>query len=615
MPTNTKYLILFICLLIFKTSLAAELKIFEKKGKYGLEDKNTGKTILKAKYDSIYPFHNDYAKIRKNNKYGLIDKNGAEYLPCKYKSILQPIARSSFQRDYFWVSLDGCSYYLASNTNYYTRSWRNVIYGPDHVWYGCDANGRWRYGIDDPNTMPRMANFKDNILRKIRLPKKYLLFNDQLYSPERTLIAKNVIEVDTVNINGNRFIHATINNSTQTLLIDLSSGVVWKKEDKNLNGYYHTDESGYSYLLWVDNDNLFHVNVLIDSSTPIYIIKNLEYNLSSVHTTSKKLLPFRFSKILIDKKAGKLNNEPLWKITLESKQPIFEEDLSDFTTALNSIYDNFIIETKTSMGRSLFGNTGKELVHNNLQDVSTKDNFLIVKFDNQDHITAIDGIMPFEKYDKIWQSGQGNLTSMDYIVSKGNKLGLCVRGQGEVVPPMYDGFMRQWGHIFVYLDDLVGLYKDDGTKIIEPQYTKIEIGCAYSKSNYYFAKAKSGAGMIIGERGQILISPGQIDRVNFLSGEEGKWGKVYKNGKTGIVNLQTFKIVVPCLYEDKIFFGDGDWPNRKIGVYRTTTNGYVVDIWTMSGKKIASRVCPTNTPYLNKSWIENQLNASFYYDW
>ncbi|MDE7445561.1 MAG: hypothetical protein K2N15_07675 [Lachnospiraceae bacterium] len=448
--------------------------------------------------------------------------------------------------------------------------------------------------------MPRMANFKDNILRKISLPKKYLLFNDQLYSPQRTLIAKNVIEVYTVNINGNRFIHATINNSPQTILIDLSSGVVWKKGDKNLNGYYHTDEPGYAYLLGVDNDNLFHVTALIDGSTPIYIIKNLEYNLSSVYTTSKKLLPSKFSKILIDKNVGNLSNEPLWKITLESKQPIFEEDLSDFTTALNSMYDNFIIETKTSMGRSLFGNTGKELVHNNLQDVSTKDNLLIVKFDNQDHIATLDEIIPFEKYDKIWQSGQGNLTSMDYIVSKGNKLGLYVRGQGEVIPPKYDGFMRQWGHIFVYLDDLVGLYKDDGTKIIEPKYAKIEIGCAYSKSNYYFAKAKSGAGMIIGERGQILISPGQIDRVSFFSGEEGKWGKVYKNGKMGIVNFQTFKIVVPCLYEDKIFFGDGDWPNRKIGVYRKTANGNIVDIWTMAGKKIASRLCPSNTPYLNK---------------
>ncbi|MDE6652224.1 MAG: WG repeat-containing protein, partial [Paramuribaculum sp.] len=273
---NIKYLILLVCILTVKTALSADLRIFEKNGKYGLEDKNTGKIIVKAKYDSIYPFHDNYAKIKKNNKYGIIDKNGAEYLPCKYKSILQPIARRSFKGDYFWVSPDGISYFLTSDTNYYTNVWGNVIYGPDHVWYGLDANGRWVYGIDDPNTMPRLANFKGNILRRIRLPERYLLFNDQLYSPQRTLIAHNVVEVDTMNIKGNRFIIATTNSPVQNLLIDLSNGIVWRKDNSNRNGYYHSDVPGYSYLLGVDNDNIFHADILIDGSNPIYIIKNLE---------------------------------------------------------------------------------------------------------------------------------------------------------------------------------------------------------------------------------------------------------------------------------------------------------------------------------------------------
>ncbi|MBD5340481.1 MAG: WG repeat-containing protein [Bacteroides sp.] len=612
---NIKYLILLVCILTVKTALSADLRIFEKKGKYGLEDKNTGKIILKAKYDSIYPFHGNYARIEKNNKYGIIDKNGAEYLPCKYKSILQPIARSSFNKDYFWVSPNGISYFLTSNTNYYTNVWSNVIYGPDNVWYGCDANGRWFYGINDPNTVPRPAKFKDNILRRIRLPKRYLLFNDKLYSPQRTLIAQNVVDVDTMNIKGNRFIIATIDNPAQKLLIDLSSEIVWRKENSNRNGYYHTDLPEYSYLLGVDNDNIFHLDILTDGSNPIYIIKNLEYDLSSVHTASKELLPFRFNKILIDKNAGILDSKPLWKITLECKQPILESELSDFVETLNSNYPNFIIEAKTSMGRSLFGNTGKELVHNNLQNVSTHDGLLIVKFDGKNHIAGMNGIMTFEQYDNVWQSEKGNLTSKDFVVSKGNKVGLYVEGQGEVIPPLYDGVSRLQGHIFVYKDDLVGLYDNNGHKITDPKYKSIEAGYYYpTNKNYFAVKNASGNMMIIDNSGNAKIPPGQIDRVDFLSGEEGKWGKVYKNGKMGIVNLQTFKIVVPCNYEDNIFFGDGHWSNRKIGVYRKTTNGDVVDIWIMSGKKVASRVCPTNTPYLNKRWIENQLNAHLYYN-
>ncbi|MDE6651367.1 MAG: WG repeat-containing protein, partial [Paramuribaculum sp.] len=340
----------------------------------------------------------------------------------------------------------------------------------------------------------------------------------------------------------------------------------------------------------------------------------LEYNLSSVQTKSKKLLPFRFSKILIDKKAGRLGDKPLWKITLESKQPILESELSDFVKTLNSNYQNFIIEVKTSMGRSLFGNTGKELVHNNLQDVSTQDGFLIVKFDGKNHIAGMDGIMNFEQYDKVWQSDKGNLTVKDYIVSKGGKLGLFVEGQGEVIPPLYDGLSRLQGHIFVYKDNSVGLYDNNGHKIADPKYKSIDSGYFYPTDKNYFAlKTTSGSVIIVDNNGNVKLPAGLIDGVDFLSGNEGKWGKVYKKGKMGIVNLQTFKIVVPCVYEDNIFFGDGNWPNRKIGVYRKTANGDVVDIWTMSGKKIASRLCPSSTPYLNKRWIENQLNISLYY--
>ena len=604
----------FLFLLTLQPVLSAELKVFEKNGKYGLADINSGKIILKAKYDSVYPFIGDYARIRKVNKYGLVDKKGKEYLSCKYEKILFPVAGRISERDLFWVSKDGKSYYLTSNKKSYPSDWSKVFFGPDQIWYGLNSEGKWMKQINDPNGLPVSANFKDNRLRWKILPGKYQLFNDKLYSPKRKPIAQNVIGVDTVRIKGNHFISVTHDSPAQGILVDINSGIIWKKDNADLNGFYHTDTPDCPYLLRVSDDNIYHAYVMIDSPDPIYIIKDLEYDLYSVQTQSKILLPFRFLKILIDKYAGVFDDKPLWKVTLESRRPLFSPDIKDFVNCLNATYQNFIVEIKSCMGRSLFGNTGRELVNNNLVDVYTKDGYLRVKFDGQDQIFSMNGMMPFDRYDKVWQSEKGNLTLNDYIVLKGDKVGLYVDGQGEVIPPMYEGFMRQWGHIFAYVDDMVGLYDDYGNKIIDPKYSYISIGCVYSESNYYFAKNKSGSAVILGDKGQIIIPAGQIDNVDFISGEEGKWCWVFKNGKRGLLNIKAKKLVIPCVYESNFFFGDGHFPNRKVGVYRCVSGGDIVDIWTLSGKKIASRFCPSNTPYINKCWIENQLNVSLYYD-
>ena len=50
----------------------------------GLFDPYTNKEIIPCKYDFIDPFHEDLALVGKNNKFGFINRAGAEYIPCQY---------------------------------------------------------------------------------------------------------------------------------------------------------------------------------------------------------------------------------------------------------------------------------------------------------------------------------------------------------------------------------------------------------------------------------------------------------------------------------------------------------------------------------------------------
>ncbi len=52
----------------------------------------------------------------------------------------------------------------------------------------------------------------------------------------------------------------------------------------------------------------------------------------------------------------------------------------------------------------------------------------------------------------------------------------------------------------------------------------------------------------------------------------------------------------------------------KIGIYRSTSTGELIEIWTIGGKKISSKAFPRSAKYSMKYYLENQLNASFYYD-
>ena len=589
---------------------ATNPETFCNKGKYGLTDPQTGKIILKAKYDSIYKFQGEYARIRKGNKFGLVKKNGEVYLSCKYHDILFPEVTKFFGKTYFYVSNNGKAYYLQSNMDYYTTYFYHVFYGPDCKWYGINSNGNWinMEGISGF----RYVNFKDGAPQIKKVADGYILFNGQMYGPDGKILSKDVDNAERINVAGNEYISVTYNNTIK--LIEPRTQIIWDKKSAGLNGVYTASSGDNNYKLAIRDQKLYHIYPYNIGHTELSASKNCETGLWALIGNSGIVLPYKFENIIINQKAGHLYSSNYWIVTLKSKSPASENELKSFAKILRNENENFVIVSEHSMGRSLYGNTGTELVHNTLDNVYFENGFMFVESGGNKSIMGMNGATDLSGYDSIWRSHNSNMLSSDIIVKKNGKIGLYSEGVGEIIPPIYDSLDRGTGYIFVYDNDLEGLYDNNGNKILAPQYKSIKVGAVYMNDrNYFFVKNTNGTSMIVDHTGRTVLQPGLIDRVDFLSGDEGKWCKVYKNGRMGILNLSTFKITVPCAYEDNIFFGEGKWPNRKIGVHKSTSRQELIEIWTMSGRKVASKAFPSSARYTMKHYLESQLNASFYY--
>lgn len=371
------------------------------------------------------------------------------------------------------------------------------------------------------------------------------------------------------------------------------------------------------------------VGVNIDKSPlplPLYILKYPEYNLMGIVNEKEVILPLKFSDIRIDGNSAMFDWEPLWVITLVSKKPVFAEDIEKLVAVLRKHWHGFVIIAENSMGTSLFGNNGVELVHNTLERLRVKEGTtgrmsgndkLLVTTEGKEVLMCIDAPADprLSQYDDFYQPTNNNLYTNDWMVKKNGKVGLFNDEYGELVPPLYDNLYRSWGGITVELGGKEGLYDEKGKKIFDPVYKDIQV--AYpnnTDTNYYALTTPTGALTIRSNKGEILVPAGKIDRVSFISGEDGLYCHVYKNGKMGILNLKAKRLVIPPIYDaNDWWFGNGSWPNRKIGLTRYTQQGVTIEIWTISGTKLGSKSFSRSAKASMKRYIESQLNIATYW--
>lgn len=600
---------LLFVLLLSLPAVAGEPVVFLEKGKYGLKDSSTAAVILKARYDSIGKFHGDYALVRKKKSYGLLKKDGSLYLPVKFREILFPSCGGYRGEAYFFTSKKPGEYVQRSTNYYKMNAYEKVVYAPDRNWYGYLPEQTWVKITGDGYISTGLTGAE---LPVEKVPFGYTLFRGVIYDSEGKKIAENVGSATKQNIADRDFLQLRSTDGDFRLL-EVRTGVMWSKEDKNsgIDGRY---SSGYRTRV-IKQGAIFEFSQIRDLDD-FTLVENTEYGRYALQYEKRLLMPFVLTDIRMKKNQGSYLGTPCDILELESQKMLLEGDIENLAEALGHQGNTFIIVCKTPYGRSLFGNNGNELVHNNLENVYFKDDLMWVKADGETRIYDMTGISGLSAYDGYSMSKRGNLYNTDILVKKNGLWGLYSIGDGELVPPLYDNVGRYDGLLFVFRNGLTGVYDNNGHKMLDPLYKDVDASERNGSPRYFAVKTTSGHGALLSAVGMTVIPPGNFDSLNFLNGYDGKWCVAYKNGKIGIVDLRNGRMAIPCMYEDDIKSGSGVWPNKKIGLYKVSSNGSLLDIWTMRGRKLASRFVPNGTSrYTMLRYLENQLDADYVIDY
>ncbi len=111
---------------------AQTLTVKKEKDKYGFADE-TGKMVIKAKYNQAYPFENGRAKVCKGDNWGFIDATGKEIIPIQYASI------SAFENGLASVKKGNKYGYIKEDGTIYIKPEYDFIGTPNEdgwVWVG-----------------------------------------------------------------------------------------------------------------------------------------------------------------------------------------------------------------------------------------------------------------------------------------------------------------------------------------------------------------------------------------------------------------------------------------------------------------------------------------------
>lgn len=186
------------------------------------------------------------------------------------------------------------------------------------------------------------------------------------------------------------------------------------------------------------------------------------------------------------------------------------------------------------------------------------------------------------------------------VASKGRMV-----SDDEVLESKYDGYTRRairtssgWG-----VQDT-----ENGRLIVPDKYEWIgEVG----SHNGYCAKDENNSCHLYDKRGSKLGTFESVDDDSWVNENEGIV-RVTKNGKSGIFNAKTMRQIVPCRYDDDIAWGGGSGQNRRFALQQTSSRGETVTVFTVGGRKIATKFFPYGTSkYQIERWGKQYLYMSY----
>ncbi len=485
-----------------------------------------GNRLNEASYDEIKFLSDAFYSVKKNGKWGVINKELEEILPPIYTNIRHnhngffEVSQDNFQFGLFGLTdFNGkvLTEMIYSNFGYfrYFDSSGEVYLGRDHVLeansikpdsivgFASLNNKQGKYGIID-----MYGNLKtDLIFSKIDvISRDYFIgykYNDITYDQISNIYkidnpAEAVITANSIVRNGKYFNiinggkHGIIDSNLKTLI-----PIEYDYLQNVMESYYIASKDSKYGLLSADNNIVFdfkYQNILYDYTSNLFICLDVYNNTGCINIEGHIVIPFEYTSI------SSFNGDNIAIVSRNNKWGAINDK--------NEVICDIVYDEMENNAHSKFiiaKNDKEYFVFNN-------------KFE-----TVVDS--SFEYLQKL--AGESFL-----IAKKAGKFGTVDYSGKEIIPFKYDSISNEsfYGLPFLTIikDDLKGVCFIDGKIICKPNYESIT-----AVQNYYFVVKKNGKYGLFDLYGN-LIAPEEYDHIETYFSQE--YIRATKNNDTFLID-------------------------------------------------------------------------------
>jgi len=533
---------------IFSQSNETALTPFLQDGLWGYKDKNTGNIVIPAQYTfADYLFTNGFTKVVKMRKAGIINKNGAEIIPCIYDDIeWDPEFKS-------YISNEGLAKATLNKKMGLINSKNNII---------------------APFKYDEIGPFKNNIAQ-IKVDNKYGYIST---------LGKEVIPCiyDNISTHNNQ-LYATQNNETKifnnkgqlltsheynSISLNYQHGLALVRRDSS---YGFIDTTGkeiipsiYNKIIFdskqndyfpggkasVQKNNKFGIidlkgKVIVpceydwEVHLPLYtgfseVTKN---GLSGIiDKTGKEIIPCKYDEINWDVENKKNNNVPT-KLLAKTLFIARENDKWGMLDEKNNIIIPFKYEELESFsnGLAVAGLNGKYGYINYNDSIVVP--FIYAYCQSFDEVCAIAGNYAFDENKNMY-----------------NQFGLINKSGKVIIPLDYSiNYLKSQGYyILSTKNQEVGVTDKNGKIIITPKYNMIPFFDTYKSDGIIKVLSRDNRryGLYLNDQ---LIAPFIYDEISSFNDD---MAAVNKNLKWGFINKKGEE-TVPAKYDEVNDFSEG----------------------------------------------------------
>lgn len=652
-------------------SVKPKVKIIGRNGKFGVFDESINKTIVKLKYDKIEPFCEGYALVVKDGKMGVITSTGIEYIKSKYVEILPTPSQilTEVPNPPFRVK-DKNRWFLMTNGGPVSQPYDSISASPDGVFYGETRDDEWIIlNLNKTEEVSIKASRKE--MTKRVLPDQNILFNGRIYNNKGILQVSGNGKVKKIELNDNEYWYSgkriySVNDYLDSTYYFREGNYT---QDDSPDGFYKNRKYNRFFIREGKIYSVFPlgysdlINVIQDIKTEK---KGLVYDDSII--LSPSFSDIYIKDVSKNKERDEIKKnygifKPREIITIVIDRDSDEKDLKEkteiFARKLNSKIPKCIINLISQDKSRIWG------FYDNYIDIPVP-NEIVIGYDGLPCVEYEDGLALYDSQGKCMISKITTVQPLKkgiYKISKENKWGLAyfINGNIEkIVEPQFDGIedldkiVDGWAgkteavhNLIITKNGLKGLYSDSGEEILPCKFQKIEklyrflqdtkdVLLKVTKDNLLGVITINGEEILPCKYVQVSevdldddatesiivaidingkkesFAPDGKSRPSFANYSSfGPDGRVYKDGKMGFIDIKTGKLLIPCIYDPNALQGGLQGPDyggvRRIALGYENYNGATIDIWTLDGKKIASRTFKHNARHLMASFIEEMI--------